>query len=52
MWYFILMTLAVGYAVVVHWFAFVGGMSLLGIIRAESMRAKAYPVRRAALSAD
>jgi hypothetical protein len=55
MWYVILMTLAIGYAVVVHWFAFVGGVFFLGITRAESRRAKAYAVRdanRAAVPAE
>jgi hypothetical protein len=44
---FILIAAAIGYAVVVHWFAYIGGVFFLGIIRAESRRAKAYPVRDA-----
>jgi hypothetical protein len=43
---FILIAAAIGYGVVVHWLAFVGGVFLLGMIYAESRRAKAYPPAR------
>ena len=41
MWAVILIALAIVYAIVVHYFALIGGVVLLGQMRIEARRAKA-----------